>query len=239
MEYLNEYELATNLLINVGSKLKLELIKVVESTKGKDIKLVLDKSTELLIIKEISKFSNFNILSEETGFNKFNDNNEIYWILDPIDGSMNFSRGFKYYSISLALWFGKTPIFGIIYNFETDELYKGYVGIGAYYNNKKLTTPIPKSVHESILATGFPVYLDLDDTFFLEFQNLVKKYKKVRMIGCASLSIALVASGVFDSYFEKDIKIWDVAAGVAIIASLDIPMKHFEIKNNYLINIHI
>lgn len=239
MEYLNEYELATNLLINVGSKLKLELIKEVESTKGKDIKLVLDKSTELLIIKEISKFSNFNILSEETGFNKFNDNNEIYWILDPIDGSMNFSRGFKYYSISLALWFGKTPIFGIIYNFETDELYKGYVGIGAYYNNKKLTTPVPKLAHESILATGFPVYLDLDDSFFIEFQNLVKKYKKVRMIGCASLSIALVASGVFDSYFEKDIKIWDVAAGVAIIASLDIPMKKFEIKNNYLINIHI
>lgn len=239
MEYLNEYELATNLLVKVGKKLKLNIIKEVESSTDKDIKLVLDKSTEQLIIGELSKFSNYNILSEETGFNKFNDNNEVYWILDPIDGSMNFLRGFKFYSISLALWVGKNPIFGIIYNFETEELYKGYVGIGAYYNNKKLVKPITRLVNESILATGFPVYLELNDSFFLEFQNLIKKYKKIRMIGSASLSIALVASGVFDSYFEKEIKLWDVAAGVAIIMSLDMPMKIFEIKNNYLINIHI
>jgi myo-inositol-1(or 4)-monophosphatase len=239
MEFLKEYELATNLLLDVGANLKLELTKEVESSIGKDIKLVLDKSTELLIIKGISKFSKFKILSEETGFNKLIETNEIYWILDPIDGSMNFARGFKYYSISLALYVGITPIFGIIYNFETEELFKGYVGIGAYYNNRKLSTPIPKSVDQSILATGFPVFLDLNDSFFLEFQELVKKYKKIRMIGCASLSIALVATGVFDSYFEKEIKFWDVAAGVAIIVSLEIPMKNFEIKNNYLINIHI
>ena len=239
MEYINEYELATKLLVKIGKQLRLNVHKEVESSNGKDIKLILDKRTEQLIIEELSKFSSFNILSEETGFNNFNDNNDVFWILDPIDGSMNFLRGFKFYSISLALWVGKNPIFGIIYNFESDELYKGYVGLGAYYNDRKLVKPISNLTEESILATGFPVYLELNDSFFLEFQELVKMYKKIRMIGSASLSIALVASGVFDSYFEKEIKLWDVAAGIAIIMSLDMKMKTFEMKNNYLINIHI
>jgi myo-inositol-1(or 4)-monophosphatase len=239
MEYLKEYKLATDLITGIGKSLKKKKEKKIESSILKDIKLFLDRETEKLIIEGLETFSDFNILSEEQGFVKDNKKTEECWIVDPIDGSMNFLRGFKFYSISLALWKKNEPIFGIIYNFETEDLYSGFVGLGATHNKKRIKNSLKKSTNESILATGFPVYLNLDDDYFVEFKNLVRNYKKIRMIGSASLSIAMVAVGVFDSYYEKNIKLWDVAAGLAIIKSLNMKIKKFEIKKNNLVDIHI
>jgi myo-inositol-1(or 4)-monophosphatase len=216
MKYLKEFELAKKTAIEVGIFLNRQAEKKIESEIGKDIKLELDKTAEQMFINTISREFDYPILSEEIGLTKKTRSNEAYWIVDPIDGTLNFSRDSPVCCISLALWVDKKPIFGVIFDFNRDELFYGYVGIGAWLNDEKLKPNRKKEKSQSILATGFPTYMSDDEETLREFISQVQEYKKIRMIGSAALSLAYVACGRFDSYIENNIKLWDVAAGVAI-----------------------
>ena len=214
--YKEEFELAKKISLDVGSFLTTQLEKKIDSEDGKDIKLELDKKSEELIINEIEKFFDYPILSEECGLTKDLKGDEPFWIVDPIDGSLNFSRDNPTSCISIALWMDKEPIFGVIYDFNRDELFSGYVGVGAWLNEKPIIKQNAKEKSQSILATGFPTYMMDDEKTIRQFITNVQEYKKIRMIGSAALSLAYVASGRFDAYMEEDIKLWDVAAGIAI-----------------------
>ena len=142
---------------------------------------------------------------------------EKVWIVDPLDGSLNFSRSIPLCCISIALWKEMEPLIGVVYDFNRDEMFTGLVGEGAWMNGKQINISNIKDKNNAILCTGFPVNTDFSDKALLDFVRDVQSYKKIRLLGSAALSLAYVASGRADVYHEKDIAIWDVAAGIAIV----------------------
>jgi len=216
MTYIKEFELAKNIALEVGRFLNSQTIKKIDSQEGKDIKLELDKKSEEIIISSLSKDFDYPILSEEIGLTKDIEKDKLYWIVDPIDGTLNFSRNNPTSCISIALWINKKPIFGVINDFNRKEFFSGYVGLGAWLNDTKLKQQEKKEKSQAILATGFPTYMSDDEDTLKSFISKVQEYKKIRMIGSAALSVAYVACGRFDIYIENNIKLWDIAAGVAI-----------------------
>jgi myo-inositol-1(or 4)-monophosphatase len=229
MKFSKEYKKAEKIIKDAGSYLLKNNNKGVISSVGKDTKAIADIEIEKFIINSIQSFSDYPILSEES-YQDFFDNNGKYWIVDPIDGTLNYTRSIPLSCISIAFWDGSKPIFGLIYDFNQKELIKGYVGNGAWLNNKLLGSPPLVNQDQSILATGFSTYIDLDnDKVSLEsFIKSIMNYKKIRLLGSAALSIAYVGLNRVNAYFEKDIKLWDIAGGIAILHSLKIP---YEMKS--------
>lgn len=221
MNFKNEFDLAKKTALEVGEFLKSQSVKKIISQDGKDIKLELDKKSEEIIFEKLTKNFDYSVLSEETGLTRKIEHDKPYWIVDPIDGTLNFSRNNPISCISIALWKNQDPIIGVIYDFNRHELFSGYVGVGAWLNKIELKSQKRKKKSQSILATGLPVYMSFDNKTLKNYIFQLKDYKKVRMIGSAALSLAYVACGRFDSYMENNIKFWDVAAGIAINSSID------------------
>lgn len=233
-----DFLVAKEVAFLAGEYLNKQTQKHIENLTGRDIKLKLDKESETFIIKLLEKNTNYPILSEEIGLTKQLLEGKPYWIVDPIDGTLNFSRDNPSACVSIALWINKEPIFGVIYDFNRDELFSGIVNGGAWLNDKQITLSSIKNKNEAILSTGFPTYFDHNRENITEMIEIIQSYKKVRMIGSAALSLAYVATGRFDSYLEKNIKLWDIAAGVAINKALrnNIEIEYFD---NYLTNIKV
>lgn len=234
-DYKVEFDLAKKVAKSVGQYLIVQEKKQVESATGRDIKLKLDKESEALIVESLQCDSDYAILSEEAGLIGQASSGLPYWIIDPIDGTLNYSRNCPIACVSIALWLGDKPILGVVYDFNRDELFAGLIGEGAWLNDLPLPKVNIRDKSQAILATGFPTYLEIDDTNIQQFISDVKDYKKVRMLGSAALSLCYVASGRVDGYKENNIKLWDVAAGVAINSAMDI---YFEvnIKEDYNTN---
>ena len=188
----------------------------INSSIDKDIKLQLDLDSEKKIIDILKKHTEFSILSEEMGScNKFNS--EYKWIVDPIDGSLNYSRSIPLCCISIGLWKKKKPILGVVYDFMHDNLYTGIVGGNAKKNNVCIKTSNISDKKNSIICTGVPINSTLNlETIDLLVDNL-KKYKKNRFLGSAALSLVLVAEGAVEAYNEENIFIWDVAGAIPIV----------------------
>ncbi len=237
LKYLEEFEFAKKVSIEVGKFLKDQDSKIINSSDAKDIKLELDKTSEEKIINSL-KIYDYSILSEENGLIGQIKDNKPVWIIDPIDGTLNYSRNNPTSCISIALYEGSEPIFGIIYDFNANELFTGYIEFGAWLNKIELFKKETNSISQSILATGFPTYLEHDTKNLTNFINYIQRYKKIRMIGSAALSLAYVAAGRFDTYIEKNIKLWDVAAGIAINKTIGNDIT-FEIYENYLMNVEV
>lgn len=191
----------------------------------KDISIMADK----LLHKEITGFlgsvSDHPVLSEEAEApTDFRDFTGFYWIVDPLDGSLNFSRTIPISCVSLALWKGGSPVAGVIYDFNRDEMFTGVVEIseesprlGAWLNDKEIRVSDVMDKSRGVVSTGFPSYRDYGTESISGFVKKVQEWKKVRMIGSAALSLAWVASGRVDAYMEEDVRIWDVAAGLALV----------------------
>lgn len=189
----------------------------VNSSIEKDIKLQADVASEKLIIDLLSESSPYNILSEESGFIKRNDASSYRWIVDPLDGSLNFSRGIDLFAISIGLWDGNIPVLGVVYDFLHNKLYAGIVNDKATCNNDTIRVSSISEKKNSILATGFPVYTSFEKSSLETFINSLQDFKKVRLFGSAALSIIHVAKGSIEAYTENNIAIWDVAAGLSIL----------------------
>jgi myo-inositol-1(or 4)-monophosphatase len=229
---------------------------IVTSELAKDIKTQADKASEDLILSNLLEF-NIPILTEESGVHRLSftikdqeflspkdslqvetdDTPELLFIIDPLDGTFNFSRGFKHACVSIALWRKDNPIFGVVYDFYNDDLYTGFLKEGARCNGKKINTSQIQEVKNAILATGFPVHGDFREE---NLKNLIQNfqyYKKIRMIGSAAMSLANVATGIFDAYSESGIKIWDVAAGLAILKEAGGSYFISEVDENWQVNV--
>ena len=186
----------------------------------RDIKLEADFKSEQIIIDILKDKSNFPILSEERGSIEIKnaiEEEQYKWIVDPLDGSMNFSRGIGVCCVSIALWQDSYPVLGVIYDFNRNEYFTGVANEGAWLNGNPISTGKVKEITNAVLATGFPVSMDYSNKALSSFVLDISRYKKIRMIGSAALSLAYVACGRFDIYYEKSIKIWDVAAGLALV----------------------
>ena len=215
--FLKEFKLAKNVATNAGKMLQLKYFSDagIISTKYKDIKTKADQDAHKYIIDELSK-TDLPVFSEEGHSSSFNLN-ELQWIIDPLDGTYNFTRGFKMAAVSIALWDKSIPIFGVVYNLFTNEIFSSIQDQGAFKNKERIIVNNLKHQNQAILATGFPSGRDYSKKSLNDFILNVQEYKKIRMLGSAALMLVYVACGYFDVYHEEDIYIWDVAAGLAII----------------------
>jgi myo-inositol-1(or 4)-monophosphatase len=219
MKWQAELELATD-----AARAAAELLLVsfsadagIRSQSGKDIKTRADVEAEACIVRLLEP-SGIRVLGEEMTKTEA-EVPGLRWLVDPLDGTMNFSRGFPMSAVSIGLWEGHTPILGVIYDLPRRTLYGGGVGMGAARDGMAIKVSGTIERRQAILATGFPVARDYANEALSGFMQRVQNFKKIRMIGSAALSVAMVAEGVFDAYFEEDIMIWDVAAGLAIVAA--------------------
>ena len=140
------------------------------------------------------------------------------WILDPIDGTSNLIHHLNMSAVSLALVENHIPVFGVVYNPFTDELFWAEKGRGAYYNGKPIRVSDKKTVKESFVSVGTSPYdADLREKSLKIIANLLRNCTDIRRMGAASLDLAYVAMGKFDCFYEEILRPWDFAAGAVII----------------------
>ncbi len=216
---LDELKVAVNAAKLAGDLLKPRFNHAVKinSSIDKDIKLQSDLDAEKVILDYLEENSSHSILSEESGQINSEGNDEYRWIVDPLDGSLNFSRAIFINCISIGLWKGMKPVLGVIYDFTHGDLYTGVIGDHAALNGDQITVSKIKEVSKSIICTGFPVYSDFSSEKLSGFINEIQSFKKVRLLGSAAMSLALVSRGSVEAYKEDNIAIWDVAAGIPIV----------------------
>ncbi len=177
-----------------------------------------DKRTEKIIIEELFKaYPNYGIISEEAGYiNKSNKNNR--WIIDPIDGTMNFLNGIPQFAISVAYEEANEVKCGIIFNPVTNEMFCAEKGSGAYLNNSRMRVSNKKKLSEALIVTGGPKQASkIKKKIFSEYINISTQVSNVRKFGCAALDMAYVACGRFDGYWQRELNYWDIAAGIILI----------------------
>lgn len=188
----------------------------VDESLAHDIKLELDKRSQSLIESLIlSRFPDHAIYGEE-GI-RGDQNSEYQWVLDPIDGTVNFFYSLPHFAISIALRQNKKIIAGVIYDPMRDELWSVASGGIPTLNGQPIQVSERTALSEAIVSVGVAKSLASINTGLPLFEKMVRSAKKCRMMGSASLDIAYVACGRLDAYIESAISLWDVAAGILLV----------------------
>ena len=214
----NELNLAKKTAKEAGNFLisqKEDLSKTIYS-QDKDIKLEADIKTEALIKSMLEKESSFPILGEESGAS-ISNLGDTFWVVDPLDGTANFSRDIPISCVSIALIKNGSPILGVIYDFNHKDLYSGSEVHTATLNDAEIHVSSIKSKDLATIVTGLPANTDFSDAAMKRMISDFQSWKKVRMIGSAAMASVYVASGKADAYSENGIFLWDIAAGAAIV----------------------
>ena len=211
----------------------------------RDVKLGADAEAEGLIIEDLRSSTDLPILSEERGSVGGSGRGDgLRWIVDPLDGSVNYLMGIPLSAVSIGLWHDDQPVLGAIYDFWRDDMYTGILGSGAWLNDVPIRASETAEVGRAVLCTGFPAGTDFSSDAVGQFVRDVQQYRKIRLLGSAALSLAFVAAGRVDAYFERDIKLWDVAAGIAIACSAGSRIeravsRHPQSLTVYVANVHL
>ena len=175
-----------------------------------------DRKVEKILINELEKSKkNFSILTEESGFIKNEDKNN-FWIIDPIDGTTNFLNGVPHFCISIALLFEKEIIAGVIYDPIKDELFYAEKNGGSYLNNKSIRVSKKNSISDCLYGVNFRKNIP---------ENLI-----IRNTGSAALDLAYVSCGRFDGCLQKNVNLWDIAAGTVLIKEAGGVIDNFGFK---------
>lgn len=189
--------------------------KVLNSNE-RDLKIDIDVAMEEKIISVLKDNYEYPIVSEELNNDVLTEENKPYWIVDPLDGTFNFSRNFPISCISVALYQNWEPMIGVVYDIYMNKLYYSLPHI-AKCDQEIVSVSTTPDIDQSVLATGFPINRSYSESSLNLFIRHVQSFKKIRMIGSAAMALTYVAKGTFDAYFEEDIMLWDVAAGLALV----------------------
>ena len=175
-----------------------------------------DVASEENIIGIIRKsFPEHSILAEESGLEQGDLNHQ--WIIDPLDGTVNFAHQVPIFSISIAYAFKGTPVMGVVLNPVTGELFSAVAGEGAFLNDRPIQVSDTRIVQESLLASGFPYdLLSIFDTITERMENCLKAAQGIRRLGSAAIDICAVACGRYDGFWEQNLHPWDTAAAMVI-----------------------
>ena len=159
----------------------------------------------------------FGFLTEE-GEDVVGEDSASRWIIDPLDGTTNFLHGIPHFAISIALEKNQEIVAGVIYDPIKDELFWAEKGIGSFMNDRRIRVSERNIFSECLFATGIPFKGHGNmDQFIKELIPLMQETSGVRRFGAAALDLAYVAAGRFDGYWERDLKPWDVAAGILLV----------------------
>jgi myo-inositol-1(or 4)-monophosphatase len=196
-----------------------ELENLQVSSKGPgDFVSSADRRTEKIIIEELQKaHPEYGIITEESGIiNKSNIKNR--WIIDPIDGTMNFLNGIPLFAISIGYEEDNEIKSGVIFNPITNEMFCAEKGNGAYLNNSRIRVSNKKKLKDALLVTGGPKEASkIKKKIFSEYINVSNNVSNIRKFGSAALDMAYVACGRFDGYWQRELNYWDIAAGIVIL----------------------
>jgi myo-inositol-1(or 4)-monophosphatase len=176
-----------------------------------------DHASEKAIMEVIkADFPNHFILSEEAGEIKMDS--EYKWIIDPIDGTINFANGLPICCVSIGLEHDGKLVMGAVYNPFMNEFFFAQKGFGATLNDHKIKVSTKTDLQKSCLVTGFPyTYLDTANGPLQVFERFIRKGIAVRRLGSAAIDLCWVAAGRFDGFYEHKLQAWDSAAGVIIL----------------------
>ena len=181
-----------------------EIEKLQVSKKGPlDFVTNSDLKAEKIIIEELNKARpHYSIISEENGAEKNKDNNNT-WIIDPIDGTINFLHGIPHFAISIALKSDGEIVSGLIFDPIKNEMFFAEKENGAFFNNHRIKVSKKNDMNDCLFATGGKITNELKLSY--------------RKSGCAALDMAYVAAGRYDGFFQQNLNLWDIAAGVILV----------------------
>jgi len=201
-----------------------EIEKLQVSKKGpSDFVTNSDLKVEKIIIEELKKAKpNYSIISEENGIenNKDKDNT---WIIDPIDGTVNFLHGIPHFAISIALKSKDEIISGLTFDPIKNEMFFAEKEGGAFFNNHRIKVSKKNELNSCLFVTGGKIANEPDLSY--------------RKSGCAALDMAYVAAGRYDGYFQHDLNLWDIAAGIVLVKEAGGTLNEIDLSNNKNIKI--
>jgi myo-inositol-1(or 4)-monophosphatase len=190
------------------------------SVKGPgDFVSAADRKAEKTLFEELSKGRpGYCFVMEESGEVEGTDKSHT-WYIDPLDGTTNFLHGLPLFAISIGLAREGQMVAGLVYNPISDDIYIAEKGQGAYLNNRRLRVAARRNMGESLIGCGIPHLGKEKDhpRFAAEFAAVMARVSNLRRLGAAALDLCFVASGSYDGYWERNLKPWDVAAGILIV----------------------
>jgi len=197
-----------------------------------------DKGAERIIIDIISNaFPDHSFISEEWG--KGGKTSEYRWIIDPLDGTVNYLHGHKYFCVSVALAYRDEAIAGAVYNPVTNEMFSASKDAGAYCNDRKIHVSETAKLNESLVGVSFPYGHNTEafDASVRYFARLSADAQAVRRDGSTALSLCNVACGRYDGFFVVENKVWDYAAGALLVTEAggrvtDLRSRAIRLKND-------
>ena len=217
-------------------KNKKELNKSLKSN-NKDTKLIADLKAENLIKEIIVKKSRYPILAEESG-KSVEDLGDTFWVIDPLDGTANYSRGIPMCCISIGLIKNMKPLLGVVYDFNNKDMYIGNsLTKISTLNNDKIIVSDYKKKSDGVLVTGLPVNSDYSNMSLEKIIYDMQSWKKIRMIGSAAMASCYIASGKAEMYKEKGVYLWDILAGAAIVESAGGIADISNIRENFQVDV--
>lgn len=196
---------------------RVDSLQITEKSRN-DFVSEVDKAAEKEIIGILKKsYPDHSILAEESGQHA---GNEYEWIIDPLDGTTNFLYGFPQFAVSIALRHKGRITQGVVYNPVSQELFTASRGEGAQLDGRRLRVTSRKGLEGALLGTGIPYrddHMHLMDDYLGMLKALVPGTAGIRRPGSAALDLAYVAAGRLDGFWEMDLNIWDIAAGVLLV----------------------
>lgn len=176
-----------------------------------------DKECERRIVAQIREsFPDHDILAEEGS--KKNSNSEWLWVIDPLDGTTNYSHRYPLFCVSIALLHKGEAVMGVVYEPNRRELFTAIKGEGAYLNEEKIRVSETKEVTSSMIATGFAYnFTEIERNNVAEFNRFIKKCHAIRRDGVAAVDLCYIACGRYDGFWELYLQPWDIAAGALIV----------------------
>lgn len=203
--------------------------KVFSKESIHDVVTEFDKAAEETIIEHLrSYFPSHSFLAEESG-KSVGEDGEVCWIIDPLDGTMNFARHIPIFCVSIAACKGTQIETGVIYDPLLDELFVAERGHGAYLNGKQLRVSQIDDIKMAVLSTGFPYNLIGMQQRMTQFSHFFLQHANtIRLLGSAALALAYVAAGRLDVFWGSNLRPWDVAAAQLLIEESGGKMTHFD-----------
>ena len=201
-----------------------EIEKLQVSKKGPlDFVTNSDLKAEKIIIEELKKARpNYSIISEENGIEINKDKNNS-WIIDPIDGTINFLHGIPHFAISIALKSNNEIVSGLIFDPIKNEMFFAEKENGSYFNNQRIKVSKKSELNDCLFVTGGKIKQEPDFSY--------------RKSGCAALEMAYVAAGRYDGYFQNNLNLWDIAAGIVLVKEAGGVINEIDLSTNKNIKI--
>ena len=207
---------------------------MIDEKAKNDFVTEVDKKSEEIIKGHIrSHFNDHDILAEESLSER--SASHFLWIVDPLDGTLNYIHGLPCFAVSIALEIEGEMAIGLIYEPLRENIYSAIKGQGAFKNGKRIHVSRSNTLNTSLIATGFPFRIkDVIDAYLKVFKELFMHATGIRRCGSACLDLAYTAEGIFGGFFECALSPWDMAAGVLLVKEAGGIVTDFNGSNQYL-----